>query len=928
MNDTSLPALGNAADATITPPDTAPAPPSTPLTQPVSAMERLLAEAGIDTSLLPQVDPSTTIRFSEEFTRTLVHDYRQTDDAILLRQQAYEYHTKRFSDAPKPEELTIEDVPLLLSIRLADNPTITSWKEFKESQREKTRNVREAQNPFLCLWLIKSETQAHPFYKAMCEVPNDSAFGSDEAKFAFNSLILAYTPQGKDPSLALGCAPTDNERFLNEVVDAFCVHLRHFAVSLGENSETDFNYRWGPMVVLTAGLGFRSLRRVAEHLQEIDADWAGVAMSNDADLRKLVITCRRLSGFPAGLLRVPADRLFAFFEERGLVRLPWAFRMVFVLHLFIYTRLIPDAFGPGTYGVLVLFNGIKALLPLMSDGYNAPLNASTNSGTMHAVCRILGIPADKQKGNNANNTMRNAINAILGTLNPCHLLRQRDMAECPHLIVPPCTMYAPKLEQHSERLWANHGMRVGPIGSIDLDTGRVDAQTYIENEDAIALAFGFADFKETTYESWKLMLPEQVDPVLPSSYLMGIVKNLNTLGKPVGFAGMIDTIMLIGSSRSALASTILGAPLANEFPFVVSLPTGSTKDETTQQGKTNVVRVLANVLVPGLKPTMVPTRQSAPGDRAVTSDMSKYGTMIADELHVRGNDGIINITSLQGMLTGGVIAPGKAGENAEPIGLKYPLFASMKFNDVPPDIRNRQAPIFLDALTDANRANDKESNLLLSGPLALHMALSLAMWKYKNHFIERVRNLTWTASKGWRFPAHYLVAQHILGVGEAVVAYLQAAEAMCEQQFREAEAAGTVMDTGSAPKFDPAWFCRNCSELTLETIYQQQLNGPLKSGEMLRKIVEDGIRRDYRRELAYVHITEQGAASAFARRANGLEFGSWKLVFTDSARKQKVVTLIKTRAATGVPSEVTPQVQQSSPAPVADGMAAPEESPR
>jgi len=602
--------------------------------------------------------------------------------------------------------------------------------------------------------------------------------------------------------------------------------------------------------------------------------------------------------YPTAFLRVQANRWFTFFERIGLAMVPHAFQFTVALHLLKHVRYVHGGIPGGKYdGVLVIHGGKHAMLPIDPIGFHAPLNTGTNRKVFNDVCAIIGMPCTMLKGASANNAMRKAVNTVLGQFTPSQLLTQRDASQHIDLLVPPVTGMTAEMECRSAYCWAEFGVRVSPVVRVDVKTGKVDKNAVIDNEDVIALRFADTPFDQGAFDAWVLELPDQVQALLPSEILLPMIKNLEDLGQRPGLAAALNVALLLASSAHELRGSTVGSMLKKERPLIVALPTGTTEKQTTMQGKTNVVSALAHTLVPDLPVTIVSKRNSAPADRSMTSSLKTFKSAILDEFILGPPDGIFSQTHLQGLCTGATIHPGEALANSDGLKLDFPLFLTMKFSNFPPDLRNRQIPIFLHALTSETRATDTEARELLTGRLAKRMRLSLAVWKHQHGFIARARTIPWTTSPSWRYQGHFLIAEHILHAGADVVAYLKAAEAFCDAQYEQAHAQGLVMATGGAPRFDPVWYFNECSDAALNEIWKSQLDRRYTAAELFQRIVEDQGKREFIKEVSRFKYSEQGANSSFIQKVEKMTVGDWRIQLTDgfdhAGRPRKFARLIK-----------------------------------
>lgn len=840
-------------------------------------------------------------QFCDEIISFLKSANAQSDESIRIREAEYLKHTSGLADAPKIEDLRLEDLAAIMSIRAI--PPGSTWKEYYDKTLSKSANLQDERNPWLPSWSVKITDKPHAWYRELVtDDPTEASKMSDSVKAQITEIFRAASPKHKNPEELIGTDPTDNWQFLGEIVDVLVDRAALLFHPTTTDANIDFEFKYSTIIVPMAGLGFDSLRKLAARYKSVDYEWNQIINASDEELRMLVIRCQRLCGYPLSLFRVDVPKLYKLFDELDIKGGPWMEALI-TLHLLKYCRFSPKYFAEaGADAFIVVYRGQMRKIPIdviqRGQSLYAPSNVSAMSSVMKAIQIDVGDAKSKTLGSPAR---RRAVHA-LNMLTPPDLCRTELNDGRFEIMIPQGVKTRPALMDRAEYRWANHGLEVGPICRLNKETGVVEKDVWIIDEEAMCRSISPELFDEEKYKEWLAAIPDKVTPMRPSEHIRKYIRNVNGLnGHEEGLWDALDTTVLIAANRSALAGCPVGVSARREYPIIVTLPMRGEEEFTTKQGKTNLAVMLARIFVPEIDYMVAPSGNSAPAERAACEDLRKHGTLVLDEFKMTNNEGIFNATRLQALATGGSLVPGMAGENSGSVKLKYPIFLSMKFSNVPPDIRNRQIPIFMDVLTDETRAKDDEL-LMAFSPLGSNtIRLSTAMWCEKHNFVERVRKLQLHSRPFWRYNGHATVAAEFFNAGDKIAAYLAAAEAHCDMQLSVAQESGTVAALGGAPNFDMVWYFNNCSVQTLEMLYNSQMDKQMTTNEMVKELIEDGGKRDFERELSRFKVSEQSAATRFARRVESLKAGIFRVRTYDgkdkASRMRKFARLYKVNAA-------------------------------
>ena len=774
-------------------------------------------------------------KFSPEIEEILSTVFNCPPGQIALIHHDYVARRHWCPDAPEVDNLTLADIQGVYSIHNYDNVNPETWSEYLNRVTKVEEKRENASDPFLPSWTSKTDD------KPTAWLTDTDAATPLQFQEAMTAIFKKCIPVSADVSGMdlLGLPPTADLSSLHDVVSGLDYMSNFIIDGMGESmDDNNTMFRWSRALCTVAGLGFGAVRHFANRLAPIESDWAHWATCSDAELRADVIEARKICSYPVGLLRADFVDL-----QRVCANAPIAPRWLkasLAVHLYKNVRFI-GCFN-GRPALWVCYKGEHSHLALAPEGNNQRLTEDLNASVRRSLCSILEI---RQVSGRARLVLDGLIDDVLSKTHPRDFPKQRDLKEVPHLIVPRAVQITPSHELRSEFRWINPGIMISGLAEINLETGRVQ-QTTVAGSTAACLAWPRGEMSHAETKTWWANLPKVVKPMLPSEILRPLVRNINDLGHPEGLWALVDAMILADLARDDLAGTRIGNSMINEYPLVTIYPMGHTKETTTNQGKTNLARILVNTLALGVPVTNAGKTPSAPSQRAAAAPIEEFGTALYDEFQLpESHEHFLAQAGLQTLSTGGISSPGRAGENGRGASLKHPLFFTVKVSAFPPDIRNRSIPIFMDILTDETRCSSDELAMIMSGVVSNNVRLSALMWIKKNGFVSRASEAKLIQGK-LRFDGHMTLSSLLTADGkvDAVNQYLIAAEAQCNVQQTAADESGLSDSVGLNSKFDGVWFFKNCSEYTVNQIAEQCENDLVMCLHVMRTIIEDaGVRR-------------------------------------------------------------------------------------
>jgi len=794
-------------------------------------------------------------KFSTEIEEILSTVFNCGPGQIVLVYHDYMACRHWCPDAPEVDNLKPADLHGVYSIHNYDAANKETWAEFLARVTSVEDKRDESTNPFLPSWNSKTDDRPTPWM-------NDcGVMIATQYKEALTKIFKKSAPYSSEKGLIdlIGMPPTDDLNALVDVAEGLEFVSNFIVDAMGESTDDNNTmFRWSRALCTLAGLGFDVLRHFAEKLAPIEGDWANWANCTDDELRADVVEARGICCYPITLLRTDYRELQQVCADATIS--PRWIKASLAVHLFKHVRYIRSFNGRPT--LWIAYRGEYAHVPFPPEAADLRLTDDLNASLKKSLCSILGIR--QVSGRNALG-IDSLINDVLAKIHPRDFAKPRDLRDTPHLVVPKTVKITPAHELRSDYRWINPGIMVQDLAEIDLDTGEVH-RTTVSGSVAASMSWPRGEMSEAEKKTWWANLPKVVKPMLPSQILKQLIRNVNDLGHSDGFWALLDATILADLARDQLAGSAVGNSLIIEYPLVIVYPMGHTKETTTNQGKTNIARILVNALVQGVPVTHAGKTPSAPSQRAAAAPIEEFGTALFDEFQLpTSHEHFLAQEGLQTLSTGGVSSPGRAGENGHGASLKHPLFFTVKVSAFPPDIRNRTLPIFLDVLSELTRCTSEELAQIMSGIISNIVRLSALMWLKKSNFIERCCAAKLKQGK-FRFDGHMTIAALLTSTGttEDIDAYLTAAEEQCNAQHTAADDSGLSDSVGLNNKFDPVWYFKNCSEYTLTQLAEQTETDQIMCLHVMRVIVEDSGARKFADTIRQNAVKEKAANSQFS----------------------------------------------------------------
>lgn len=807
------------------------------------------------------------------------------DEATLQQEMRQYSESYQFiPGAPAPGAVALEEMAFVGAASAFKLGVDASWEDFKLRKLDEVRLDEDIANPYLPIWFAKAEGQCNPWM-------SDHAGLQDRGKTELaNGLRLSAPALGGGPEKALLQAPLPDVVFLDQVIDAVMAIAPAVVWGLGENDDTPL-FRWAPCLCTMAGLGLRGVRRVASHLQNEPA-WQEWSELSDDLLIAEILEARKLCGYPLGLLRLPwqtVRRVAGYFPTDSDFYPPRWLAVATAFHTVKHLRARRD--GPGSRGIWAAYNGKSAYRTIKSVYGKMPLLSPDRPLTelRNSIGNILSL--DMNWAAKEPSVLARATQQVLGHL------RIDDIPFADLVTVDPTLATAPAIEvkavycRPSDKTWVDPGVhivnvaRLSPNGSVSFCA--------IDGSDVIRYSWPMFDRPETKdVIAWRRMIPKHIKPVRFSHVFADIFKNWNRLGCDEGAMGMVDGLVSLNLAGPLLYGTALGSVMHMEFPLISMIPMSGEERETTNQGKTQAARLLMGAILgfmPGDLVTHCSMSVSAPAQRTVASPLYKYGTAIFDEFRIpESPDHFLNASGLQTLATGESSSPGRAGENAESLKLRYPLALVYKVANAPPDIHNRTLPIFFDTLNDNTRLAESQFETFLSGAKSLEARWSHALWMQENGIYQKLREAT-VKPGVWRFPAHRAAAELFCST-ESIREYLRVSEQRCRAQVVAAEESGLSAALGMSTGFRPQFYIDNVSSMTVDQV-QLKCNGQHTPLDILTDIVENGGARKFSAVLTSCRINEAGALGKFLSLLSSspcIPFGTKYLRFVHKNRSTRL----------------------------------------
>lgn len=793
-------------------------------------------------------------QFSPDVVDYLRNEKKYDAETIQRYVQTFEAWRERVVGIPTPECATVSDIIAFHARNtIADGQT---WEEFKALAIAEHQLNEDQNDIFQPIWHGKTDDRLPPW---VTDTAGQVAGGVTPTvakliKEDMAAIIRRSSPYLHSITQRRLASPTSNSDAMTDVLTAMCKALPMFVWQLGTGDNA--TWRWGPAITMLAGLGLNSLRYIAEHMKTNEG-WGHLLSLDDEELTGEVVACRNVSGYPAGLLRCDFVDVHHCIARQD--HCPRWYRVLVALHIFKYCRVIYNV-DDSFHAVTVAYKGRHGIVPYYKSNHEQPLTATANKLFTSTIKTLLRIPTNPPR---QRTVFDEAVDSVMSEITPAMLVPRRGLRARPELIVPKGVMYIQDPDLTRGYQFINTGMAIMNCAKIDVHTGVVDRHAAVSGEDVLTYDWPRDTIDPAELEQWRFNLPDKVLPMRASEVILTMLRNVNDLGEPKALRALIDSVLTIGLFRDQVAGTAVGAAIRNEFPLVFAYPMGSTREATTNQGKTNLCRILVRVLVPDFPAERGMNRSdSAPVQRTLAYDIGKYGTALYDEFALPySSSHFLSKESLQALSTSGIGSPGAALENSPGVRLKYPLFFTSKVSALPPDIRNRQLALFLDQITDANRLPDDMLSLITSGRLSMLARLSHLMYMHKTGMLDRIRDAQ-PMGGTWRFSAHMTVAEMFAeGDTACLKRYLARAEEQCDKQRGEADLTGLSDELGVNAQFSLVYYWDNAQEMTLDSLATQTAMMEKSCGGMalldaVKYLVEDGNRRSFDAIMRQHHMRE------------------------------------------------------------------------
>lgn len=850
-------------------------------------------------------------QFPKELQDAIREEIGVTDEVLtrLAREYitSYENYTKSVG-APVITDLRADDAHAIISMDSISVINNETWSAFKSRMTERAGLREDAQNVWMANWANKASDRPTPWLGDCGQAPNAAEL-PEAFRHGLTRLLRSCVPyRSTSSALELFGAPVHTDLDMVRSIARKYGDLKNFTIEgMGESSENP-EFRWSRQLVTLLGLGFEFFREVASQMAAYDDAWGGWLMASDEELKADAIKARDICGYPAALFRIglPAARAVCGHVPNAETTQPSWLRQLIVLHMLKHVRYVPD--WEGKKWLHVAYAGERALVPINPDGLAQSLSSMANMSALSAICRHLDLGDVPPVGGTR---FHEYCRDVFDKMHPTSFVETVGLVKRDDVLASTGVNFGTEFTLRSEFRWVDPGIEVRDVASVDLTSGRVDKNARLVGADVLNISWPFKGLSMDDKMDWLSSVPDKVEAKLPSEIIRQKILNVNTLGEPEGFWTMLDGLIITDLIRDQLVGCEIGRTLKKEFPLVFVFPIGHEMETTTNQGKTTLALLVANVLVPGLVPDQTMKTTSAPAQRTMSMNMAKNGTALFDEFTMpQAPEHMLSASSLQSWATGVGGGPGRAGENAESIKLRHPLFFTAKLCDFPPDIINRMFPCFMDAIDSTNSLSGQQLTELTSGAVAPFVRLSALMWIRENNIIERVRAIK-TVTQGFgRFTGHTSIMSLLTNDLTNVKRYMKAAEKQCADQLRAAENSGLAENIGASVSFDPVYYFSQLRDSTLDVLCQQFRTEPTSPIDALRLIVEDQQRRVFNSVLSANKCREAAAIRLFKKSiadgrmcAKGYTL-SLVSVKTGRGRPTETVKLEKDSARESVPATV------------------------
>lgn len=761
--------------------------------------------------------------------------------------------------APAPSSLTITDAPGVLAASHFNLTTHRDWAGLLERENRLKNAEADIMNPYLPVWDSRTDAQKNVWMNSVGDI-------SDIGRRLLDAAIRKASPSavGEDETL-FNVAPDRNAGIVADIVQRMRSMHTQFLPCLGDE-ELNPDFAWAPALCISAGLGIGAARYLLSAVTSSSVLPHWISATPD-EFVEGVLAAHKTCGYPVGILRCDwsdvkhamQNELLA--DERGQpVFVPWL-KSLAILHVLKHVRITYDS---ETF-ITVAYKGNYARRVLKPEGIEVNWASKVNSEALQDMCSVLQIPY--KTGKTASN-FEIIVAGAFKNFRPSQLVKTRPLFHRIDLIPAPSVDVC-EASMERTHAWINPGIAITNVARLDMNDWTVDKDANIDGTDALVYDWPVGPLKPDEYALWKNSLPSKVSPMRPSEYLSRYIKNRNVLGNAEGANAVLDAILLADLFRSYLISSgcSIGGSLPVEFPPVFVLPTGSTRQEVTNQGKTMMGLLFAKCMVPSISGSGFTESTSPPAQRSMAEWIHKYGTAMFDEFRLpQSGEHFLNKQGIQTLATGTCHGPGRAGENSLPPRLSHPMVFCAQVAALPEDIYNRMYAIVMDQLTPETRSTEADLDAIRSGRAAAEMRLSFMAWVATNGILEKLINMPLASGEVWRFNAHLTIASALAPM-DAISAYFVAMQKQLRKQLADAEDSGLTGELNLKSQFDPGYYLDHGSDVTYGELAALSLRAakgaPLSGLEFARKMIEDSGTRRFDNEIRKFGLTEKAVTAQF-----------------------------------------------------------------
>lgn len=700
--------------------------------------------------------------------------------------------------------------------------TSPNWADFISNRARHERRESDLANPNVPLW---GSTKPTPWARTFSEGAIDSEF-----RQAVDDFLREESESGQSVAVILKNPPDG----IDNVGPSIARNVPAIWPELRVRGTGDGRYRRAPLLAIVAGLGEPMVRVVARQLAEGDhPGWDEVAACSDADLVGLVIEARGMAGFPLSLLRVSypsfqalcvmgcgddgEDNEAACGTEGGIA--PSFAGAMAIVHVLRHARLMTDA-TTGEHSIRVIFEGLKVEIPVPREGLAQPITARINQGVLSVLASTLKINISKA---------RNA--PLIADLNRQALARltletlPKQLSVPANVLVPPTVTVTP---DHVDRVrdWVQTGVRLPGVGEINLETGAVRP---IAPRGAGPLSYNFRlsevalGHDARISDSYLGKFPSVIPGELPGNRIINSVfRNIVTMNGRDDLSwvitALIDTWFVGNLLRTELRGSPIGEALDREFPGIFICAADVGEVQTSGQGKTTLMMLLARTLVPDIRETRTTRESGEVRQRSSAQELIRTGMLAADEFRIpeKGTgDNVFDREGLATMGTGGSVPVGQVGKNQAAAKYLFSPLICGKYFHVPRDLQMRFFPIRVGHFTPETTTDEATQESIVTGQLPKILRISGLVYCQRHSLVHLIRNAKLgTIDIRFRFPGFLGIFAVLFG-SERIGEFIDGVDAIRSAAIGVAEEArrtGKLAANGQGLGVHPAMLMENIEE--------------------------------------------------------------------------------------------------------------------